>query len=229
MPGELMAAEIAEQPTVLAASLAAGRGDAERIAGELRARWGEIDFIMIAARGTSDNAARYAQYLFGAMNRLPVALATPSLFTLYNTPPDLAAGADDRYLAVGRVAGYRGGDRRGAAAGRADTGDHQRARLPARAGGGVCAADPRRGRAERRGDEDLQRPTAGPGDARRRARQPGNGGAALGRVGGGASGGRGDRRPGRRDRRAGRAVPLSRPPDHGRARLCATAPRSSWR
>jgi glucosamine--fructose-6-phosphate aminotransferase (isomerizing) len=89
MPGELMAAEIAEQPAVLAASLAAGRGDAERIAGELRARWGEIDFIMIAARGTSDNAARYAQYLFGAMNRLPVALATPSLFTLYNTPPVL--------------------------------------------------------------------------------------------------------------------------------------------
>ena len=44
---------------------------------------------MIAARGTSDNAARYAKYLFGAANGLPVALATPSLFTLYQRPPRL--------------------------------------------------------------------------------------------------------------------------------------------
>ena len=46
--------------------------------------------MVIAARGTSDNAARYAQYLFGVHNQLQVALATPSLFTLYNTPPDLS-------------------------------------------------------------------------------------------------------------------------------------------
>jgi glucosamine--fructose-6-phosphate aminotransferase (isomerizing) len=45
---------------------------------------------MLAARGTSDNAARYGQYLFGAHNRLPVALATPSLFTIYQAPPNLA-------------------------------------------------------------------------------------------------------------------------------------------
>ncbi len=45
---------------------------------------------VIAARGTSDNAARYAQYLFGAHNQLQVALATPSLFTFYNTYPDLS-------------------------------------------------------------------------------------------------------------------------------------------
>jgi glucosamine--fructose-6-phosphate aminotransferase (isomerizing) len=42
---------------------------------------------VIAARGTSDNAGRYAQYLFGAVNGLVVALATPSLFTIYNRPP----------------------------------------------------------------------------------------------------------------------------------------------
>ena len=46
-------------------------------------------YIMIAARGTSDNAARYAQYVLGSYNRLPVTLATPSLFTLYNRPPNL--------------------------------------------------------------------------------------------------------------------------------------------
>ncbi len=39
--------------------------------------------VVIAARGTSDNAARYAQYLFGMMLQLPVGLATPSISTLY--------------------------------------------------------------------------------------------------------------------------------------------------
>ena len=45
--------------------------------------------IFLAARGTSDNAGLYAKYLWGSMNRLPVALAAPSLFTAYGTPPDL--------------------------------------------------------------------------------------------------------------------------------------------
>ncbi len=89
MAGELMAQEIAEQPTVVTAALAAGRDEAERIADALHQRWDEIAFIVIAARGTSDNAARYAQYLFGAAIHLPVALATPSLFTLYGQPPFL--------------------------------------------------------------------------------------------------------------------------------------------
>jgi len=39
--------------------------------------------VVIAARGTSDNAARYAQYLIGATLGMPVALATPSLHTRY--------------------------------------------------------------------------------------------------------------------------------------------------
>ena len=50
----------------------------------------------LAARGTSDNAGRYANYLLGAVNRLPLALATPSLFTLYRRPPRL-----QRALVVG--------------------------------------------------------------------------------------------------------------------------------
>ena len=49
-----------------------------------------VTHVIIAARGTSDNAGRYAQYVLGALNRLPVALATPSLFSLYNTPPQMA-------------------------------------------------------------------------------------------------------------------------------------------
>lgn len=87
MAGEYLAREIAEQPSVLAGLLAAERAHVERLAAELRAR--DIAFITIAARGTSDNAARYAQYLFGALNHLPVALATPSLVTLYGEAVDL--------------------------------------------------------------------------------------------------------------------------------------------
>ena len=43
---------------------------------------------MIAARGSSDNVARYAQHLFGRFWGMPVALATPSLHTLYDADID---------------------------------------------------------------------------------------------------------------------------------------------
>ena len=48
-------------------------------------------FAVIAARGSSDNAARYAQHLFGRFWGMPVALATPSLHTLYDAPPRLSS------------------------------------------------------------------------------------------------------------------------------------------
>jgi len=80
--------EIEEQPGALARLLKEGRVEAEAIAERVRA-FGPR-FVVIAARGSSDNAARYAQYLFGAHNRLPVCLATPSLFTFYEAAPSLA-------------------------------------------------------------------------------------------------------------------------------------------
>jgi glucosamine--fructose-6-phosphate aminotransferase (isomerizing) len=43
----------------------------------------EIHYVFLAARGTSDNAGRYANYLLGTMNGLLLALSTPSLFTFY--------------------------------------------------------------------------------------------------------------------------------------------------
>ncbi len=79
--------EIHQQPQVLAALLEQETGNAQRIAASLGARC--IKYVIIAARGTSDNAARYGQYLFGAYNRLLVGLATPSLFSVYNQPPRL--------------------------------------------------------------------------------------------------------------------------------------------
>ena len=47
-------------------------------------------FAVIAARGTSDNAGIYAQYLLAIRNGLPVALAAPSTITLYGARPDMA-------------------------------------------------------------------------------------------------------------------------------------------
>jgi glucosamine--fructose-6-phosphate aminotransferase (isomerizing) len=79
--------EIHEQPAVLRRLLTEGWVAAERAAARIRER--APCFIVLVARGSSDNAARYGQYLFGAANRLPVALATPSLFTLYSSPPRL--------------------------------------------------------------------------------------------------------------------------------------------
>ncbi|MBM4466248.1 MAG: SIS domain-containing protein [Chloroflexi bacterium] len=79
--------EILEQPQVLQRLLENERLAVDEIAATIRRR--APGFVVLAARGTSDNAARYGQYLFGAANGLPVALATPSLFTLYRKPPRL--------------------------------------------------------------------------------------------------------------------------------------------
>jgi glucosamine--fructose-6-phosphate aminotransferase (isomerizing) len=80
--------EIFEQPAGLERLLAADRAPLAALAAALRARRPRA--LVIAARGTSDNAARYAGYLFGAQNRLPVCLALPSLVTLYEAPPAFA-------------------------------------------------------------------------------------------------------------------------------------------
>lgn len=79
--------EIREQPQVLRRLLEAERQTVERVARAIREA--QPEYVVIAARGSSDNAARYGKYLFGAANRLPVALATPSLFTRYDSPPRL--------------------------------------------------------------------------------------------------------------------------------------------
>ena len=79
--------EILEQPAALQRLLDEGRASVQAAAAAIRAF--NPAFVTIAARGSSDNAARYAQYLFGAQNRLPVGLATPSLYSVYASPPRL--------------------------------------------------------------------------------------------------------------------------------------------
>ncbi len=79
--------EITEQPERIKSLLATQRKTVEKIAAEIQKR--DIQYVFLAARGTSDNAGRYANYLLGAQNGLPLALATPSLFTYYKQPPTL--------------------------------------------------------------------------------------------------------------------------------------------
>jgi glucosamine--fructose-6-phosphate aminotransferase (isomerizing) len=79
--------EIREQPEALARLLKEGRERAEAIAAAIRAY--QPRFAVIAARGSSDNAARYGEYLLGAHNKLTVGLAKPSLYTRYEAVPSL--------------------------------------------------------------------------------------------------------------------------------------------
>ena len=79
------AARAARRPR--AAAPRAGRDGASELGALLRRR--DVRYLLIASRGSSSNAARYAQYLLGRANRVPVAFATPSLYTLYEQPPRL--------------------------------------------------------------------------------------------------------------------------------------------
>lgn len=74
--------ELAEQPDVVAGLLDVWL---PRV-GELRAalREGRVDRVLLVARGSSDNAGRYAQYLWPTLAGVDVRLATPSLHTVYD-------------------------------------------------------------------------------------------------------------------------------------------------
>ncbi len=77
--------EIHEQPETLSRLLSQEEEVIRRLAAAIKQQ--DLTHVVIAARGTSDNAGRYAQYLLGAVNGLTVALATPSLFSIYKQPP----------------------------------------------------------------------------------------------------------------------------------------------
>jgi glutamine---fructose-6-phosphate transaminase (isomerizing) len=83
--------EMREQGDDLAGREERGRMEAEAAAELLRAD--HVDYLMIVARGSSDNAARYGQYLLGADASLVVALAAPWLFAGGRRPPRLSGAA----------------------------------------------------------------------------------------------------------------------------------------
>ena len=84
--GELMAAEIAEQPAALTRLLA--EGTATKDVRAAIARYAPR-FVLFAARGTSDHAALYAKYLVEIELGLPAGLASASTMTVYGSRPDL--------------------------------------------------------------------------------------------------------------------------------------------
>lgn len=79
----ILAHEIRQQPEVIARLIE--QPQFAEVAAALRAA--KPSHVVLAARGSSDNAARYAQYLFGIHLGMPVALAAPSISTLYHSPP----------------------------------------------------------------------------------------------------------------------------------------------
>ena len=85
--------EISEQPAVLRGLLEDQMDHISRIVTEIHSR--KIHYVFLTARGSSDHAGLYAKYLWCSANQLPVALAAPSLFSIYRKPPKL-----DRALVV---------------------------------------------------------------------------------------------------------------------------------
>src|SRR3954453_122986 len=85
-PGEHMAAEIDQQPDVLA-GLVGRQAEIAEVAEKISQR--PPRFALLAARGSSDHAALYAKYLIEVLLGLPAGLVSPSTVTLYGARPDL--------------------------------------------------------------------------------------------------------------------------------------------
>ncbi len=87
MGSHWMHREIHEQPAVLERIALEEWGAVRALAQQIRQR--DIRFIVLAARGTSDNAAQYFKYLFEVENGIPCGLAAPSVVTLYRAQLNL--------------------------------------------------------------------------------------------------------------------------------------------
>lgn len=73
--------EILEQPDAARRQVASSSDALDALAARLRSK--PVASVVIAARGTSDHAAIYAQYVLGVRNGLSVGLATPSVVSVY--------------------------------------------------------------------------------------------------------------------------------------------------
>jgi glucosamine--fructose-6-phosphate aminotransferase (isomerizing) len=83
--GELMAAEMAAQPDVLARVAARARADTAAVRAVLPDPLAGVVFL---ARGSSDNAAVFGRYLAELRAGRPAGLAAPSLYTRYHAAVD---------------------------------------------------------------------------------------------------------------------------------------------
>jgi glucosamine--fructose-6-phosphate aminotransferase (isomerizing) len=84
----VMLEEIYEQPQAVARALEREHNNVTALVSDLRER--EVRYVVIAARGTSDNAGTYAKYMLEIVQGVPTALAAPSVYTLYDAKVNLA-------------------------------------------------------------------------------------------------------------------------------------------
>ena len=78
-----MLEEIRQQPATIERTLESEWSRAEELRKTFTRR--PVDLIILAARGTSDNAAQFARYLLEISTGIPVSLAAPSVSTLYQS------------------------------------------------------------------------------------------------------------------------------------------------
>lgn len=88
VPGSLMSSEMAEQPAVLRRLLDDGAAPIRAVAARIAAA--RPRFVLLTARGTSDNAALYAKYLLEIRLGIPCGLTSMSTTTAYGATPDLS-------------------------------------------------------------------------------------------------------------------------------------------
>ncbi len=81
-----MLEEIREQPAALERTLQSELPAIEELRSRLAGRTPRL--IVLAARGTSDNAATFGRYLLEILTGIPVSLAAPSIVTLYGAEMD---------------------------------------------------------------------------------------------------------------------------------------------
>ncbi|MGI9056878.1 MAG: SIS domain-containing protein [Pyrinomonadaceae bacterium] len=84
----LMLDEIFEQPFVLEKTIKNESGKITDIGKVLHSK--DIDLIVIAARGSSDNASLFGRYLLEITTGIPVSLSAPSVYTLYDAKINLS-------------------------------------------------------------------------------------------------------------------------------------------
>ncbi|MEJ5368582.1 MAG: SIS domain-containing protein [Bryobacteraceae bacterium] len=79
-----MLEEIRQQPEALERTLRGGLRQAEALRRRFEQQRPRL--VVLAARGTSDNAAQFGRYLIEITTGIPVSLAAPSVSTLYHAP-----------------------------------------------------------------------------------------------------------------------------------------------
>ncbi|MFN9754521.1 MAG: SIS domain-containing protein, partial [bacterium] len=91
-----MLEEIRQQPAALERTFRAELRSIEKLKKHFAAR--RPKFIILSARGTSDNAAQFGRYLLEIATGIPVSLAAPSIVTVYGAP--VAYSEDTLVIAI---------------------------------------------------------------------------------------------------------------------------------